>query len=162
MYQASVTITTHTLTLKWFYFSLYKTTWLTCNSFQDVQSVDQRAAIFLFTIFLKSLVMQSWCRCSFHLAMSSAPRSSLTEPQTKANALALSASIIQPVPRLLSKPWMDFKLAWKDSKYSWKDQKMLVGHTEGNTIWKTWKTATMTELNVIIIRTLSGMILYFN
>lgn len=46
---------------------------------------DQRAATSSFTIYRKNLAIMSSCRCFFHLVQSSPPRSSWTEPPTRAN-----------------------------------------------------------------------------
>lgn len=41
---------------------------------------------------------------------------------------------ILPVPKLLSRPWMDSRLAWRGWRCSWRGQRMLIAPTEG--LWE--------------------------
>ena len=102
--------------------------------------MDQRGVTSSFIICLKSLEMQSWCKCSFPLAMLSAAKSSSTVPRTRANALALSVLITQPVHKQPFKQWMASRLAWKDLKFNWRGQKMHLSHIRNrNCIWLVYR-----------------------
>ena len=83
----------------------------------------------------RNLEMQSWCRCFFLSAMSSAPRFSLTERPTRASASVLSVLTTLQVHKLRFKPWMDSRLGWSDSRCSWSGQKMLQNPTRNWNIW---------------------------
>jgi len=78
----------------------------------------------------KSLVMPNLCRCSFPLATSSALRSSLTGPLTRANALALWVSTTQQVHRRQFRQWTASRLEWRDSKFNWRSQEIWANPTE--------------------------------
>ncbi len=115
-----------------------------CYLFQDVPSADLKGATCSSTTCPRSLEMRNSCRCSSPLATSSAPRSSLTVPPTRANALALSALTIPPAPRRPSGPWMASRLEWRGSRSSSKGLRMPIvltrWHNGYHSMKKCWRT----------------------